>query len=410
MALDDERKDTMKDDSKKLLEKKVRVGCDKNGKAKYKSVYGRSKKELDKKIKKLETEVCDLPYYYESYDTFKSWGERWYKHIRIHGNKGRKVGPSQLRSYGGYPKHFYEAIGEIPINEITRNDIQNVIDNLYVRNPNTGKPAAKKTLQDIKGTASKVFEYAIDCEVINKNPAKKVDIPADADVKERRALTPDEIKMIENTPNRRGIDKEGNAADEFGMQVPAMIMLYAGLRRGEVIPLLWSDVDLNAGTINVNKAVDVSSNLPVIKPPKTKAGYRKVFIHPILVKYLKYLKKIRGKKSELVCPSLDGDMYTATSWRVGWNCYMQDLDIKYGSNKKRKSKYDRFRTEKTIDIFTPHCLRHTFGSMLNAAGVNIKTIQTQMGHADIRTTMNRYVHDNEEHCSNEMKKFFGTAG
>ncbi len=67
MALDDERKDTMKDDSKKLLEKKVRVGCDKNGKAKYKSVYGRSKKELDKKIKKLETEVCDLPYYYESY-------------------------------------------------------------------------------------------------------------------------------------------------------------------------------------------------------------------------------------------------------------------------------------------------------------------------------------------------------
>ena len=114
MALDDERKDTMKDDSKKLLEKKVRVGCDKNGKAKYKSVYGRSKKELDKKIKKLETEVCDLPYYYESYDTFKSWGERWYKHIKIHGNKGRKVGPSQLRSYGGYLKHFYEAIGEIP--------------------------------------------------------------------------------------------------------------------------------------------------------------------------------------------------------------------------------------------------------------------------------------------------------
>ena len=169
-------------------------------------------------------------------------------------------------------------------------------------------------------------------------------------------------------------------------------------------------MDLNAGTINVNKAVDVSSNLPVIKPPKTKAGYRKVFIHPILVKYLKNLKKIRAKKSELVCPSLDGDMYTATSWRVGWNCYMQDLDIKYGSDKKRKSKYDRFRTEKTIDIFTPHCLRHTFGSMLNAAGVNIKTIQTQMGHADIRTTMNRYVHNDEEHCSNEMKKFFGTAG
>lgn len=391
---------------KSYLEKKVRVGTDENGNAKYKSVYGKNKRELNQKVKALEDEVLYVPFYYQSYDSFQKWGERWYKYIGVHGNRGRNIGHTQMVAYRGYLKHFYNTIGDIPLNEITREDIQDVIDSLFEMNPNTGKPTAKKTLTDIKGVAVKVFDFAIDNEAINKNPAKKVAVPAMATVSERRPLTAVERKMIEDTPNRRGIDKNGKATDEYGMQVAAMIMLYAGLRRGEVIALLWDDVDLDKGTINVNKAADVSENIARNKSTKTKAGNRIVHIHPILKTYLKKIRKNRRLKSEYVCPSLDGGMFSATSWRTGWNCYMQDLDVKYGKDKEKTSKYQKNHSKLTIDIFTPHCLRHTFGTMLNDAGVNIKTIQTELGHSDIRTTMNRYVHDSAEHCANEMKKYF----
>ena len=109
--------------------------------------------------------------------------------------------------------------------------------------------------------------------------------------------------------------------------------------------------------------------------------------------------------NNLVCPSLNGEMYTQTAWRAAWKSYMLDLDVKYGSDKEKTSKYQKNHSAITIETFTPHCLRHTFGSMLNEAGVNIKTIQTEMGHADIKTTMNIYVHDNEEHQKSEMKKY-----
>lgn len=77
------------------------------------------------------------------------------------------------------------------------------------------------------------------------------------------------------------------------MGYPAMIMLYCGLRRGELLALRWSDVDLEKDTITVNKSVEILTNQATIKPPKSKAGFRTIPIPSILHDVLDEVKETK---------------------------------------------------------------------------------------------------------------------
>ena len=366
----------------------VYLGTDERGKRKYKTVYGKTQKEADEKAREVKTRLGKGLDISAAEDSFSDWCDRWLS------SKKRDIGNSQYLSYLGYTKHLKNALGDIPIKDIKLFNVQSVIDELYDFNPNTGGATSKKTLTDIKNTAVQIFDFAIDNRVIDYNPASSVKIPKNAEKQSRRALTELEQSYITNTPHR--------------MQTAAMIMLYAGLRRGELIPLMWSDIDLKNKTISVNKAVDLSSGTPTIKSTKTKAGKRIVKIPTILSKHLSECKK----DNILVCPSLSGNMYTATSWRTSWNSYLYDLDVLYGKIPQKKSKYDKRFKGITISRITPHMLRHTFCTNMYLAGVDILTAQHQMGHSDIKTTLSIYTHISENFAKDEMKKldsFFENA-
>ena len=111
-----------------------------------------------------------------------------------------------------------------------------------------------------------MFEYAIENRAIDFNPLKYVKISKNAaKKKERRALSPEEQKLIINTPHRG--------------RLPAMIMLLAGLRRGECLGLQWADIDLKRNKINVHQTLVLDGNNSYIKAgAKTEAGVRKVDI------------------------------------------------------------------------------------------------------------------------------------
>lgn len=372
------KKNTKRSDGRIAVQ--VYLGKDENGKRKYKTVYGSTQKEADEKAREIKTRLGKGLDISAADDSFCVWCERWLA------SKKRDIGNSQYLSYVGYTNHLKSALNGMPLKDIKLYNIQSVIDDLYEYNPNTGSPSSKKTLTDIKNTAVQIFDFAIDNRVIDYNPAKSVKIPKNAEKKTRRALTPDEQTYIRNTQHR--------------MQTAAMIMLYAGLRRGEVIPLLWSDVNLKNKTITVNKAVDLSDGKPVVKSTKTKSGKRVVVIPSVLSDYLALCKK----ENILVCPSLNGEMYTATSWKTSWNSYLYDLDILYGKLPQKKSKYDNRFPGITMSRITPHMLRHTFCTNMYLAGVDILTAQHQMGHADIKTTLSIYTHISDDFAKDEMNK------
>ena len=117
-------------------------------------------------------------------------------------------------------------------------------------NPNTGKPFSKRLMKAHLSAGLNIYEYALENELIDcRNPfnRKKKKIPKSAPVEQRTPIDNEQKEMVLRVFHRA--------------QIAAVIMLYCGLRRGEIIPLEWSDIDLLNKKIAVIKSVErVDSN------------------------------------------------------------------------------------------------------------------------------------------------------
>lgn len=367
-----------------LIAVQVYLGMDENKKRKYKTVYGSTQKEANAKAEQIKLSLRKGIDVSSEKDTFKEWGERFLK-----------IKKSEV-SHGRYCTYCYEFEKLSPlffyeISKIRTSDIQSVILDLAENNPNTNKPTSKKTLTDIKCLTSQIFKLAIENRVLDYNPALAVKIPNIHSEDKRRALTSEEQKWIVETPHRA--------------QTAAMIMMYAGLRRGELIPLTWDDIDLSQKTIRVNKTVEIINNKSIEKDTaKTKLSIRTVDIPNVLVEYLKTVKR----SSKYVCPAADNKMMSESAYKRMWDSYIKELNFKYGDfshlEKQPKSKCQPGGVPIVIPKITAHWLRHTFATMLYFAGVDILTAKEQLGHSDIKTTLEIYTHLDNQFKRKSMNK------
>lgn len=233
------------------LQSKVYLGTV-DGKPKYKYVYASTQKELNAKVDEVKIQLGKGLDISSQSDTFGEWVERWLK------LKKSEVCDKRYCAYKSATKYINYLYG-IPISKIRTQDVQDVI----LDNPQL----SSYSLTQLKAIFSQVMQLAINNRVIDFNPASGVKIPKrtnNSDSK-RRALTVEEQQWVNDTPHRA--------------QTAAMIMMYAGLRRGELIPLLWTDIDLEAGTISVNKSVEsIDGKFCVKNGAKSEAGKRIVYI------------------------------------------------------------------------------------------------------------------------------------
>ena len=294
---------------------------------------------------------------------FGEWAEMWAKKKTV----GMKY--SYRRNNRGYLNHL-NPIYEIPIREVKTMHIEAIVVELAECNPHTHRPSSKKLLKNIRSTAMSIIEYAINnCDNLYKNKAVAVEIPTNAPKTERTALSVNEQHLVFTTSHRA--------------KISAMIMLLCGLRVGEMIALTWDNIDLEKGTIYVcQSAYNVNSNRMEIQH-KTKNGKtRNVSIPRRLIEMLKQEKKI--SKSRFVTTKANGmDMHSRGSWYKMWQSYIDTLGI----------------------YFTAHQLRHTYASMLYAAGVDVKSASELLGHSDIEITMRIYTHLTEKGKKISVEKY-----
>ncbi len=362
------------------IQVKVYIGRDESGKKKYKYVYGHTQKEADMKAEEIRLSLKKGLNIVDSNTPFREMAERWLS-LKLRDIQGTEYTPSvkQINSY----------IGDIPLSKIKIMDIQAMIDDLAICNPNTNKPASKKTLVTRRLTVKQIFDMAIENRIVDFNPATYVKISNNAPKESRRALTEEEQNWILNTEHRA--------------KTAAMIMMYAGLRRGELIPLMWNDVDFANGSIDINKSVYKSGNKFIVKKgAKTKAGVRTIYPPRVLMDYLRSLPK----ETLYVCCTANGKMHTSTSWRAMWDSYLTELNIKYGKfTNGIKSKYDPKGLPFVIPHITPHWLRHTCATLLYFAGYDIKDAMDYLGHSDMSTTLQIYTHLDAKHKKRTAVKF-----
>lgn len=171
---------------------------------------------------------------------------------------------------------------------------------------------------------------------------------------------------------------------------PAALSLLTGLRLGEVCGLRWEDFDFPHKTFVVQRKI-ISFHDPVechiktiIGPPKTSAGYREVPVAPVLMKLLRLAY---------------GDITKRKGFVVG------DGEEPRGVRTVRDS-YDRFLKRHKLPDINFHGLRHTFATILIESGIDVKTVSDIIGHADVSTTFNLYVHPSADAKKKAVLKAF----
>jgi len=354
-----------------------------DGKKKYKAVYGATQKEVQAKADAVRLQLGKGLDVSADGDTFQLWADRWAE------TKRQACTPAQAASYEAHIQRYTDVLGARPIARIKLHELQAVLDQLAKENPYTHKPTGKRTLCYFAAAAKQVFDYAIANRAMEYNPAKGLQVPRDAPKTERRALARQERQWVLSTPHM--------------MQPAAMIMMLAGLRRGEVTALQWSDVDLKRNTITVRQSYDFKNNR--LKSPKTAAGWRTVFIPDNLSEYLAGLPRA----ALWVFPGAHGGMALEGEWERGWLRYLDELNRvhgDFGGIKVMEGQPLPF----VIERFTPHCLRHTYCTMLYESGIDVVTAKALMGHKDIKTTLGIYTHlskEKAEHDVTKLNEFLG---
>ena len=321
-----------------------------NGKRKYKTVYANTQKELKKKVAELRVDLgkgvdiaADM--------SFKTWADRY---LAVQEDKQTF---EYYRTVSARAEFFKRCFDGYKIDKISPADVEAVLRMLANENPVTHKPSARKTVNEYLTVLRGIFAYALRSRVLTFDPTNGITLPKTPPKAHREALTRAQVEAIKNTPHE--------------MQLPTLLMLYAGLREGECIALTWSDIDFEHKRITVNKSYNQKSKQ--IKTPKTDAGTRTVPLLKVLEPYL----LDAPKESMLVCTHNGNKIkgaYTGAVWAHEMQKYQKLLGFE----------------------FLSHSCRHTFATMLYEANVDEMTAAKIFGHADTGLMRETYTHLREE--------------
>lgn len=340
----------------------LHIGWDENGKKKFKYIYGDTIAEVETKAAEARSERENGVLIDESDLTVKEWGERWMSIYKTDQRESTRKMYDRALSVNIYPR-----IGGARLKDVRNHHLQALLSDM-------AKDYSKRTVEIARITLSQMFRAAMQNGLIKANPA--LDLVAKGKAgKERRALTRSE-------QDRLVAYCKGNCADDMF----PLLLYYTGLRKGEALALTRNDIDLHARTIQVNKAVYYSSNAPIVQEPKTEAGIRKVPIPPVFAARLRtYVNSLAGL---VLFPARDGGLMSATAFRRLWERFIKGYFESTTSNQRIEA------TEP--EPLTCHMLRHTYATMLYDLGVDVKTAQAWLGHADPTVTMKIYTHLSQE--------------
>ena len=234
-------------------------------------------------------------------------------------------------------------LGDRRLNEIRPQDVQALIDTLVKAN------VAPATIDAALTPLRALYRRAVARGDVSANPTLRIEKPA-VRCKVRRVAAP-----VEAAQRLDALDREDRAL--------WAVAFYGGLRRGELIGLGWADVDLATGVIHVRRGWD---HIEGEIAPKSRQGKRDVPIPAVLRDHL-----------------LEYRMSSDGNERV----FQSDRHVR-----KQAERAGKRWQEIDLDRLTLHDARHTYASLMIAAGVNAKALSTFMGHANIGITLDLYGH------------------
>jgi integrase len=276
---------------------------------------------------------------------------------------GEKFKPSTLRGYERHWKHVDPEVGAHKLDAIRRADLQAMIDRWATLGV---EPATIRNRMDPVRT---IYRRALVRDLVTINPTLGLEVPKVDNARERFATREEAAALIGALPSAE--------------QAIWATAFYGGLRRGELRALRWSHVDLAAGLIHVQRSWDDEEGDGT---PKTRAAVRKVPITPSLNRLLSAHKATTNRNgSDLVFGREAGEAFVPTTVRNRALAAWEAAD-----KAKAKTLGRDLHEDERLAPITLHECRHTFASLMIAAGCNAKALSVVMGHESIMITFDRY--------------------
>ncbi len=345
-------------------EARVVIGYDDNNLPRTKNVTAVNKEKCLEKLEKLKQEIGIIqPDKTKAEMEFGKWIDFWYEqYAKI---TLRSTTQSEYESL--IYKHIIPEIGKIQLNKLTQNDLQQFYSRLKsngrkIRTEVYGNGLSDRMVRACHILCQKSLEKAVEEKLIRINPATDCKLPPKKS-KEMKVLTREEMQ-------RFIIQAKYDGFLEF-----FILELSTGMRRGEILGLLWDDLNMQTGELKISRQVVILNSRIHISEPKTKSSIRTIVLPTDIVKMLIDYKKTVNSKWLFPSP-VKKDMPRNPS------AVRKILDR---TLEKANCKHIRF-----------HDLRHTFATTALANGMDIKTLSAIIGHNSAETTLNIYTHITDE--------------
>ena len=344
-----------------------------------KTVHG-TKKDAEVELAKFVTEVQNGLVIDGKSLKFSEFTEIW---KRDYGSK--ELAPSTYKRYCRmletrllpYFGHFY-------INKIKPTDIMKFYDllekdtQLVRKKGNNGsktkKPLSGKTILEHHRLLRAMLHKAVYWQLIVANPAERVQ-PPKARKPKRRSYDDEQTKiLLENL--------ELLSSEDTKYKVAIILTVFTGVRLGELMGLEWQDVDFKNGIISINRSSQYLSDMGVFtKVPKTESSIREIAIPEFIISLLEEYKLWYEEQK-----SIYGELWTNSD-----RLFVQ-ADGKPMHPSTISKWFVKYVGQIGLPVINFHGLRHTNASLLVAQNIDIAVISARLGHAQISTTLDFYVH------------------
>lgn len=332
------------------------------GKAIYKNVLAKTQKECKEKLERAIEKNGKVDVARSGKYTVAEWVRLWFEAY-----SKPSIREQTAYYYNNYiEKHIVPGIGGIKLDKLTTIQIQQFYNKLkisgrvqrYEHIELKDKGLSNRFIHGIHGVLRSALDQAVKEKLITDNPAEGCKLPK-IEKKEMKVLLPEQIGAYLQEANRRGL-------------LPAYYLeLTSGLRRGELLALLWTDLDVEDMTISVTKQVNRINGQLKVSQPKTSNSIRTIPIPKQAVDLL-ILEHEKHPDSPYMFPSpKTGTMYDPDSFR---------------------HTHEKILAAAGIEHIRFHDLRHTFATLSLQNGVDVKTLSNTLGHYSAGFTLDTYTH------------------
>ena len=320
-------------------------GFQPNGKRKYKSFYGNTQGEVKKKMKaylkaKEEGSLAAQDY------TFGEWAEIWFD------NHKENIQSTTQESYRYTLRILEGHFGRRRLKQIKAYDIEQFLKKLRKDG------ASNFRLAQCRGMLFQIFNKAVANDLLDKNPVAFADKLRKARPKPKDTFTPEEVKfLLKNLPENL-----------IGWSI--RLMLGTGMRGQELLALEPRHIAEDGSSIIIEQALSRDKGTAVLGTPKSFDSYRNIPV-PENIRYCARLLRDTPNRFIWESPKKPGKPCNQSHFR---NLYKKTLEAMEG-----------------VRVLPPHCCRHTYVSQMQMLGVDLATIQSIVGHADVDMTKH-YLH------------------